>query len=57
MTSTNTDIASSYDPVPVDAGRDAVEAWFAGAGVKATVVARCPDPSCPVCRAPLADAA
>jgi len=27
-----------------------LEAWFAGAGLTATVVDRCPDPTCHLCR-------
>ena len=35
-----------------------LEAWFVGAGLNVTVVDRCPDPACHMCRqASLADAA
>lgn len=27
-----------------------LEAWFAAAGITATVVAACPEPKCPLCR-------
>jgi len=60
MTSTNTHSkhpTGPADQVPVDRDAAVVEAWFAEAGVTATVVARCPDPTCPACRVPLADAA
>jgi len=31
-----------------------LEAWFAAAGLTATVVTRCPDPGCPSCASQVA---
>ena len=47
-------------PTPAMTNTD-VEAWFGEAGIVATVVERCPDPTCAMCPPPsivaLADAA
>ncbi len=57
MTITNPSHPSHEDLVPIAAGPAAIQEWFASAGLAAILVERCPDPSCPVCSAALADAA
>jgi hypothetical protein len=54
--STNTDQLTT-DRAPLARGARAVEAWFAAAGLQATVVARCPDRACSRCAAAMSDAA
>ncbi len=57
MTSTPTPQTDPADLVPIDQCAAAIEAWFAEAGLTATVTAACADPACAVCAAALADAA